>query len=616
MAATSNEGTGIGSVEKSFARIKNNIKKENFASNAFGLISFDGVKIQGGENNSGDGNGFGTIELVPDKDLYDNDQYLIIDPTASIPNHIHIRAGGHVDNSNVSLTIGGELSNLQIGAGKNPNVFISSDGKMWSFNQNGSLTFPNGTKQSTAFITNEYRGFYAQVNQIYGDDPSINQIVLSTNSAAIGKNATDNTDNDDFYVEGLSGSDTIAIINLYGSNSNNPIDLDYIKLFIMKYIDIVLFNGENLRTDLTEIAAAFDTNYETLVDSMPNETLYRNIASFDFYGFQGLIDVTGMGGTGSGAKFWIDAQSGNYGNSTLCAGGAGYSISNTIIIDGSIIGGTTSVHNATITVNAVDSNGRITQYSISGSVNQSAYPNYYIDDGDSDQYDIGNFLGTNLTMAEFTGSVDSSGRVLTVTSVLSGSLNIGKWIYFPEVHFGAYIQCQLSGTQGQAGVYILNDYNNAELENYPSSTLYANGMTYSMYQVTNDVAFGNGSSRISMYGDSVFSMVAINAQNTFSFYYNGETGSDGDGLKILTNLDFGYRISELKNREYTVELTTDGVLTVPKISITATVPEHSYGVETDKAGMIAIDGTYVYFCTADYNEGNIWKRIEYSADTW
>ena len=51
MGATSNEGTGVGSVEKSFSRLKNNIKKENFAPNAFGHISFDGVKIQGGENN-------------------------------------------------------------------------------------------------------------------------------------------------------------------------------------------------------------------------------------------------------------------------------------------------------------------------------------------------------------------------------------------------------------------------------------------------------------------------------------------------------------------------------------------------------------------------------------
>lgn len=140
MGATSNEGTGVGSVEKSFSRIKNNIKKENFAPNAFGYISFDGVKIQGGENNSGDGNGFGTIELVPDKDLYENDQYLIIDPTA--PNHIHIRAGGDVDNSNSVLIIGGENSNFQINSGEDPSVVVKSAENIWIFSADGILTIP------------------------------------------------------------------------------------------------------------------------------------------------------------------------------------------------------------------------------------------------------------------------------------------------------------------------------------------------------------------------------------------------------------------------------------------------------------------------------------------
>ena len=616
MGATSNEGTGVGSVEKSFSRIKNNIKKENFAPNAFGHISFDGVKIQGGENNSGDGNGFGTIELVPDKDLYENDQYLIIDPTA--PNHIHIRAGGDVDNSNAVLTIGGENSNFQINSGEDPSVVVRSAENIWNFSSDGALVFPDMTSQTTAFSLNEYRGFYAKVNRIYGDDPSINQIVLSTSAFSSGKNATDNTNNDDFYVEGLGGGSTIAIVNLYGNNNDYPIDLDYIKLFIMKYIDLVLFDGVNLRTNLIDIAQAFDDNYTTLVDTMPEATLYSN---FEFYGFEGLIDVTGMGGSGSGAKFWIDAQRGDYGNnSILCVGGSGYSISDTIIIDGSTLGGSTPENDVTILVGALDSNGGIAGYDISGSGSLSVYPNYYIDDGDDDQYDIGNFLGTNLTMAEFVGSVGSTGRVLTVTSVLSGTLDIGKWIYFPDIDGGAYIQCQQSGTQGQAGVYILNDYTAGQLENYPSSTLFANGMTYSMYQASSDEAFGTGSTRISMYGDSIFSMVAINAENTYTFYYNGETGSDGDGGKEVNTINFGILLSELNNLGHKVELTTDGVLKVPKIQITATAPDHSYGVEGDKKGMIAIDQYYVYFCMADWNPSNtsddIWRRFAYSPDAW
>ena len=72
-----------------------------------GDITFDGVKIIGAGTASGDGYNRGTIDLVPDADLitnqYQQDQYLIIDPTA--PNHIHIRAGGTQDASTADLFV-------------------------------------------------------------------------------------------------------------------------------------------------------------------------------------------------------------------------------------------------------------------------------------------------------------------------------------------------------------------------------------------------------------------------------------------------------------------------------------------------------------------------------
>lgn len=77
-----------------------------------GDITFSGVQIIGAGEASGDGNGYGTMELVPDSGLYGNDQYLIIDPTG--PNHIHIRAGGEQDNSTAELIVGGEDTNLRI----------------------------------------------------------------------------------------------------------------------------------------------------------------------------------------------------------------------------------------------------------------------------------------------------------------------------------------------------------------------------------------------------------------------------------------------------------------------------------------------------------------------
>jgi hypothetical protein len=50
--------------------------------------------------------------LVPDTDLYNNDQYLIIDPTE--PQHIHIRAGGTQDASIAELYLGGESNFVRV----------------------------------------------------------------------------------------------------------------------------------------------------------------------------------------------------------------------------------------------------------------------------------------------------------------------------------------------------------------------------------------------------------------------------------------------------------------------------------------------------------------------
>lgn len=73
---------------------------------------------------SGDGNNYTTLELHPDQSRSSSDQYVIIDPTA--PNHIHIRAGGAIDNSGAELTIGGETGYFKVGAGAQPTVTIQS----------------------------------------------------------------------------------------------------------------------------------------------------------------------------------------------------------------------------------------------------------------------------------------------------------------------------------------------------------------------------------------------------------------------------------------------------------------------------------------------------------
>jgi hypothetical protein len=101
-----------------------------------GDITFDGVKIIGAGTASGDGYENGTIELVPDAELitneYQEDQYLIIDPTA--PNHIHIRAGGVQDSSSADLFLGAERTHVRVSdSGRTVEVQAKKDETSWTY---------------------------------------------------------------------------------------------------------------------------------------------------------------------------------------------------------------------------------------------------------------------------------------------------------------------------------------------------------------------------------------------------------------------------------------------------------------------------------------------------
>ena len=141
-----------------------------------GDITFDGVKIQGA--GSAGESGYSTIELVPDTDLYtistssgafgnSGGQYLIIDPTS--PQHIHIRAGGPIDQAPAQLILGGEKANVTVrdqdnSYEENHYVTINTESTAsthysWIFGDDGGLTFPDTTIQSTAFTGTGDIGF-------------------------------------------------------------------------------------------------------------------------------------------------------------------------------------------------------------------------------------------------------------------------------------------------------------------------------------------------------------------------------------------------------------------------------------------------------------------------
>jgi hypothetical protein len=60
------------------------------------------------------------------------------------------------------------------------------------------------------------------------------------------------------------------------------------------------------------------------------------------------------------------------------------------------------------------------------------------------------------------------------------------------------------------------------------------------------------------------------------------------------------------------------VTTTSGVSSKLIAPTHSYGEFGDKAGMIAWDGTYLYYCTADYVDDltDVWIRVAATDTSW
>ena len=109
--------------------------------NIVGTTSNNSGRLQWLGNSSGDGGGYTTMNLVPDVTV-GSDQIVVLDPTG--PNHIHIRAGGNIDDSSAQLYLGGENSHFSVGAGNNPPLYAKANTYQWTYGTDGNLTLPSG----------------------------------------------------------------------------------------------------------------------------------------------------------------------------------------------------------------------------------------------------------------------------------------------------------------------------------------------------------------------------------------------------------------------------------------------------------------------------------------
>jgi hypothetical protein len=110
--------------------------------------------ISNPSNSSGDGNNYDTIQIVPDDSRYGADQYIIIDPTE--PNHIHVRAGGTIDESLAELIIGGEDTYVKVSDTDDSVTILANNININSYVSPSSLninTYSGATIQSNRTST-------------------------------------------------------------------------------------------------------------------------------------------------------------------------------------------------------------------------------------------------------------------------------------------------------------------------------------------------------------------------------------------------------------------------------------------------------------------------------
>lgn len=193
---------------------------------------------------SGDGGAASTLKIIPDKDLTNSDQYLVVDPTS--PSHIHLRAGGTIDASNAYLFLGGEKANVQVTDGTDHNVKIHSSGSSayeWVFGNDGVLAV-NGTALAlstdlTNFatrgeVTGAINTFSSEVTSSFVSKDGNGNVTINGNLTVSGTQTTVNVESTtvnfgDTNLQIATGSTTLAELEGAGFSfgSGSLVNLTY-----------------------------------------------------------------------------------------------------------------------------------------------------------------------------------------------------------------------------------------------------------------------------------------------------------------------------------------------------------------------------------------------------
>ena len=352
-------------------------------------------------------------------------------------------------------------------------IAVNTDVNAVYYNGETGSDGAGNAKVVTSGLENYRDGYYSWYNKISGDDPCITQIVIAKNPATPGGvsyyNRTTNTNNDDFTVEGLAGATTVIVFNVYWNENNGPAYESSIETATMAIIDAAIYDGGPTElTDLTAIRAAFyarSADMKSAIEGWEGDLLFTN---FDFFG-ETFQAVRPTGGNGSRAVLEIQVRPEGdgtyyYDNRDVILPGTGYQINDVLTVLGSEFGGTSPANDVTITVNSINTDGGIVDYTATGDAPNQVWPQSYILDGNNDIYDIGNFIGTNHTrvtaLVTLTYTPEGGGEegndVFQTLNVISADkpIRIGQWAWFADNNRGAFINWGFTYGDNNSAAYL------------------------------------------------------------------------------------------------------------------------------------------------------------------
>jgi hypothetical protein len=111
-----------------------------------------------------------------------NDQFIVLDPTA--PNHIHLRAGGAIDESLAELYLGGEQTNVNVSDTTKEVYIRANNSYVWTFGNDGTLDLPGTITSPTSMVTIDdsltVTGSLVVAGDIVIDDLQVDTITANT----------------------------------------------------------------------------------------------------------------------------------------------------------------------------------------------------------------------------------------------------------------------------------------------------------------------------------------------------------------------------------------------------------------------------------------------------